>query len=153
MKKEEVEVVEDTDMATTSSKDHPWLDCATIADAEEMMGFKVFDISELNGNERTIIQYLNNKEGIKAVQLVFGDEGKLRKAELAAGDDISGDYNEYSYTEEVMDEVVYTIKGNEDGVVNNVSWKTDNNTYSITSTSGLSLDDVAMLVKEMTSFE
>lgn len=143
----------DTDVVTTSSKDHPWLDCESIAEAEELMGFKLFDIDEVEGNARTAIQYLNNKEGIKAVQLIFGDEVKLRKAELAAGDDISGDYNEYSYTEEVEGDVNFTIKGNEEGVVNNAAWKTENNTYSITSVSGLPLETVKTLVVTMTSYE
>lgn len=143
---------EETDVETSASHTNPWLECETIAEVEGKVGFTVFDIESIEGQERTYIAELNNSE-VNAVEVQYGDVATLRKCEIKGGEDISGDYNEYSYTETVEGDINYQIKGNEEGVVNNVVWTTTDYSYSITSSTGLSLDTVASLVEAMTSYE
>lgn len=142
---DEEEVIE----STPATIANPWIECETLHEAEHLAGFEVSAFTEFNGLERSYIAVLDNDS--KIVEVRYGDDVTVRKAP-ESDTDISGDYNEYTWTTENDDAIFkFTAEGNKEGVVNLATWTKDGYAYSISSVNGLSLEDAYELVTEVTT--
>lgn len=125
---------------TSAQIPNPFVDCDTLAQAEDLAGFsltlpadvKTDGISVLSGN---MIQVLC-EDGL-SIHKALGDE------------DISGDYNSYPQVETVTVEGhAVTLKGTGDQVTVAV-WTADGYTYAVHSETGLSRDAALSLASQV----
>ena len=76
---------------------NPWTEHATLADAESAVGFKLSAPDHIEGYDAPIYRTLS---GVMLEVLYPGKNGEVRIRKQAAtdtvGNDISGDYNEYT---------------------------------------------------------
>lgn len=137
-----------SDDSTNEQIANPWTEVKTLHEAEHLVGFEVSAFSEFGGIERSYIAVLDGDT--KMVEVRYGDYITVRKAK-DTGEDISGDYNEYSWTTESDDAIFpFTAKGKEEGQVNLATWTKDGYAYSITCNNGMSLEETRELVTEVT---
>ena len=121
---------------------NPFVKCDDITQAEKLAGF-TFTLP--TGFEPTVIRAAEN-DMIEAI--AGNDENEIRIRKANGNEDISGNYNEYAEVQEIeIDTKNVTIKGN-DGVINVATWTDGEYTYSIGTTSGLSVDEITTLVAE-----
>lgn len=125
---------------TSAQIPNPFVDCDTLAQAEDLAGFsltlpadvKTDGISVLSGN---------------MIQVLCEDGLSIRKA--LGDEDISGDYNSYSQVETVTVEGhAVTLKGTGDQVTVAV-WTADGYTYAVHSETGLSRDAALSLASQV----
>ena len=114
---------------------NPWTDHATLADAESAVGFELSAPDRIEGYDAPIYRTLS---GIMLEILYPGEDGEVRIRKQAAtdtvGNDISGDYNEYTeYTaiSTAGEDADITLSGN-DGAFSRAIWTVDGYAYSIT---------------------
>ncbi len=113
---------------------NPFVDCATIADAEKIAGFTVTVPEKMpEGYAQKLIQAVE-----KEMVQVFYENGEkkilIRKAK--GSEDISGDYNEYKENSTAtVGNLKVSTKGN-DGKINVATWVDGEYTYSITANLG-----------------
>lgn len=148
----ETESDDTTEVETPTSDEetglaNPWVVCETLAEAEELAGYEFSAPESLEGYEGVKYQVIENF----VLEVVYGEDGNqviLRKsAEL--DDALVGDYNEYSISEEkTVGELTVTVKGNEEGLYNNVLWNNDGHSYSIYADNGVDEALVETLVSE-----
>ncbi len=125
---------------TSAQIPNPFVDCDTLAQAEDLAGFsltlpadvKTDGISVLSGN---------------MIQVLCEDGLSIRKA--LGDEDISGDYNSYPQVETVTVEGhAVTLKGTGDQVTVAV-WTADGYTYAVHSETGLSRDAALSLASQV----
>lgn len=125
---------------TSAQIPNPFVDCDTLAQAENLAGFsltlpadvKTDGISVLSGN---------------MIQVLCEDGLSIRKA--LGDEDISGDYNSYPQVETVTVEGhAVTLKGTGDQVTVAV-WTADGYTYAVHSETGLSRDAALSLASQV----
>lgn len=102
---------------------NPWQDVSTIKEAESITKF-AFNLPEtINDTSMSDIAVMNDT----LISVNYGDNMTVRKSSLP--EDISGDYNEYEYSEiKTIDNVDVTIKANE--TTCSVTWFTNDYSYS-----------------------
>lgn len=114
---------------------NPFIDCDTLEDAADIAGFTMEAPDSLEGYDNKLIQAV--KDDMIQVMFYNGnldtDEDLVRVIlRKGTGDeDISGDYNEYSETEEVdVEGRSVTLKGEEDGVYT-ATWTDQDYSFAI----------------------
>ncbi|MCR4739582.1 MAG: hypothetical protein K5886_04890 [Lachnospiraceae bacterium] len=129
---------------------NPWIDCATLEDAEKIAGFDIMVPDRIEGYPDTLIQAVD-----KDMIQVFYFDGSVNEEERSrvlirkgiGNEDISGDYNVYSQNETVeMHGVNVDIKGN-DGLIYNATWYQDGYAYAILPEDGMTKDLIEFFVE------
>lgn len=102
---------------------NPWQEVSTIKEAESITNFE-FNLPEtINDSSMSDISVMNDT----LISVNYGDDITVRKSSLP--EDISGDYNEYEYSEiKTIEDVDVTIKTNE--TTCSVTWFTNDYSYS-----------------------
>jgi hypothetical protein len=118
----------------TAQIPNPFIDCATIEDAQKLAGFNM-TVPDLmpEGYSKTAIRAVKNKE-IEIIYLNGDSEIRIRKAiGSAIGiEDISGDYTAYKEVNKVeIGSVNVTMKG-DNGKVNVSTWNEGEYVFSLT---------------------
>lgn len=122
----------------TAQIPNPFIDCATIEDAQKLAGFNMTIPDAMpEGYSRTAIRAVKNKE-IEIIYLNGDSEIRIRKAigsaiGIAIGiEDISGDYTAYKEEKKIeIGSVKVTMKG-DSGKVNVSTWSEGGYVFSIT---------------------
>jgi hypothetical protein len=113
---------------------NPFIDCATIEEAEKIVGFKISTPHILpEGYTQASIQAIEN--GI--VQIIYTNgENEIIYRQGKGNADISGDFNEY--TEKNIEELnhIQVILEGDSGNVKKATWQDDKFTFSITVNNG-----------------
>lgn len=113
---------------------NPFIDCATIDEAEKIVGFEISTPHILpEGYTQTSIQAIEN--GI--VQIIYTNgEDEIIYRQGKGNADISGDFNEY--TEKNIEELnhIQIILEGDAGYVKKSTWQDGNFTFSITVNNG-----------------
>ncbi len=126
--KVEEKVIDDNNNAI-----NPWVEVADITKAIEKVGFDFAIPEDINGNKISLVRVMSDE----MIEIRYGDDIIVRKSK--GNEDNSGDLNNYDI---VKEENGFTLKGNDD-TYNCITWNKDNYSYSITTSNGLSLSDVA----------
>ncbi len=126
---------------------NPFVDCATMDDAELTAGFSVtLPESVPGGAQQTAIRATENG----MIEVLYGGEEKqacLRKG--IGAEDISGDYNLYETTEEIaVGDVTVTVKGN-GGKLYLATWTSGEYSFAVSVSDGLSQEDMTALVSQV----
>ena len=122
---------------------NPFTEVADLSEAEELTGFGLTTVSEVEGYEQSSITVMNNE--MIQVDYTKGDE-KVTVRKAAGSEDISGDYNVYKEEKEVtVGDLTVLLKGN-DGVYMNATWQAEGYTYSVTAFAGFSEEVMSELV-------
>lgn len=114
----------------TAQIPNPFIDCATIEDAQKLAGFNMTIPDAMpEGYSRTAIRAVKNKE-IEIIYLNGDSEIRIRKA--IGIEDISGDYTAYKEEKKIeIGSVKVTMKG-DSGKVNVSTWSEGGYVFSIT---------------------
>lgn len=150
-------VTEPSDAAVTPSADdagligdntqipNPWTDCDTVKDAASAADFDLTAPAAIAGEAQSAWRVMTGDQTIFEVR--YGDGVILRKA--AGTGDISGDFSDYSESQEIeTGGVTVTARGN-GGAVHCAVWEAGGSTFSLTSDDGLTADEVAAIVAEI----
>ena len=118
---------------------NPWVDCANLDEAAQIAGFDFDAPKRIDGYPNTFIQAMENE----MIQVFYSDkdlEDETSSAVLIRkgfGDDISGDYNEYTENKTAeMHGVSVDLSGN-DGLIYEALWQQDGFAYSIGADKGI----------------
>lgn len=126
---------------------NPFVECATIGDAEQLAGFSMRVPEDVVGYEEKYITAIE-KDMIE-VQFSHGEDAELWFRKGVGVEDISGDYN--TYKEEKLVDVQgqsVTIKGTEKGYKLAI-WNVNGYAYAIGSTTELSEDALVQYISEL----
>lgn len=138
------EVSEQTQIA------NPWVDAENQDDAQQQAGFTIQLPSSLPAEYGAPTFRVIPDDILEADYTGNGDaEICIRKA--VGTDDPSGDYNQYSGSQQMtVGDVEVTMKGN-DGAVSLAVWQDGNNAYSIGiyNAAGITAEEMAQMVSEM----
>ena len=138
------EVSEQTQIA------NPWVDAENQNDAQQQAGFTIQLPSALPAEYGAPTFRVIPDDILEADYAGNGDaEICIRKA--VGTDDPSGDYNQYSGSQQMtVGDVEVTMKGN-DGGVSLAVWQDGNNAYSIGvyNAAGITAEEMAQMVSEM----
>lgn len=126
---------------------NPFVDCETMADAEQLAGFEMTVPEQIEGYEQELIQAIDGE----LIQVFYvnpeneEDEILIRKG--VGSDDISGNYESFAETTTAAaGDLEVTLKGN-DGKVTVAVWTTGSYTFSIQVDAGASQDEMLSLVE------
>ena len=118
---------------------NPWIDCANLDEAAQIAGFDFDAPKRIDGYPNTFIQAMEKE----MIQVFYSDkdlEDETYSAILIRkgfGDDISGDYNEYTENKTAdMHGVSVELSGN-DGLIYKALWQQDGFAYSIGADKGI----------------
>ena len=124
---------------------NPWTDYESAEDAASAAGFDLTAPAAIAGEAQSAWRVMSGDQTI--LEIRYGDGVILRKA-VGTGD-ISGDYNDYAESQDVESgDVTVTARGS-DGAIHNAAWEADGYTYSITTSAGLTADELAAVVAEI----
>lgn len=151
--KEEVKKTEETSGTNMAQISNPFQDCSTLKEAAGIAGFEMTAPETLEGYENCLIQAVEGR----MIQTIFyqgemdGDD-VLARVLLRKGigsNDISGDYNEYTETEEAdADGRRITMKGQE-GKIYMAIWMDGDFSYAIDFDEGADMETVINIAKQM----
>ncbi|MCQ2416929.1 MAG: hypothetical protein MJ071_03845 [Oscillospiraceae bacterium] len=111
---------------------NPWCDYATIDEAVQASGVPFMIPDMLSGTPRTSIQATDCM-----IDVIYGEPEVLRLRKAKGTEDISGDYNEYDFEENMeLENTPVTLKGNRDQVFLAV-WNDGTCSYAYYSTNGI----------------
>lgn len=118
---------------------NPWIDCANLDEAAQIAGFDFAAPKRIDGYPKTFIQAMENE----MIQVFYSDKDLEDETSAAVlvrkgfGDDISGDYNEYTENKTAeMHGVSVDLSGN-DGLIYKALWEQDGFAYSIGADKGI----------------
>ena len=139
---------------TTTQIANPWIEYENVQDACESVGFSFNVPNKAGGYEIKGYRVASDLNIIAQIYWTDGDSSKLeiRKAKLSNNDntDISGDYNEYEFTKTTpINALDVQISGQAEDAINLVTWENGDYGYQIQSDSGLTLQEVTRLVKQI----
>lgn len=122
---------------------NPWTEVETIDEAIKQVGFEFTVPETIDGKEITYIAVLDGDEPM--IEVIYGSEITVRKSK--SDSDNSGDNNIYSIESIACgDKLSYTMKGNTEDIVNNVTWVSGEYSYSIFTSEGIFQSIVDSLV-------
>lgn len=135
------------EMTETVRIPNPWVDCTSLEEAGKLAGFSFTAPDAIEGYPEKYISAIEKE----IAQVIFNNEDGteicFRKG--VGTDDISGDYNTYAATEtQTIDGKTVTCKGN-DGLVSNAAWNDGTYAYSITSTAGMTAEQLNAWVQSL----
>lgn len=138
----EVVTEDKTEEIATSQIANPFIDVDSLEEAATMAGFEMIAPESIEGYDGTQIQVIEND----LIQVIYGDlEHNVYVRKSTAEDDISGDYNTYTFEKTITeDEIDITVKGNED--INLILWTNGEYTYSVYVPDGVTEDSVLDIV-------
>ena len=132
-----------TEIPQEVAEANPWTEYASLEEAEEAVGFEIKtpDMSAFGKEAYSVFAGLNE------LQIQYGDQAAyIRKA--ADDGDISGDYEEYPYTEELtVGENQVTVKGQDKDNIRLAVWTGGKYSYAVGITEGIPEDGMLELVK------
>ena len=125
---------------------NPFVSYETLADAARAAGFEMDAPDTVKSYDETSFQVMNNQ----MVQVIFSNADSRLIIRKASGDeDISGDYNVYTKTQEVdVNGISVTMKGN-DETVQLATWTDKGYTYAVTSGTAMTLETMTDLVSQV----
>lgn len=131
---------------------NPWVDCATLEEAEDLVGFDLTVPDGIDGYPDRLIQAIR-QDMIQVFYFSAGTNDEERVDVLirkASGDgDISGDYNEYKeIVVETVGGVDVQLSGN-DGLIYNAVWTEDGYSYAILAGEGLEKGVIEKLIEQV----
>ncbi|MEG2174231.1 MAG: hypothetical protein RR135_01945, partial [Oscillospiraceae bacterium] len=124
---------------------NPFIDCENMAAAEQSAHFTFSLPADF---KPTTIRVIENK--MIEVNAATGNH-KICIKKAVGNDDISGDYNVYSETNQIEQsdkKIRVATKGN-DGVIHVATWINGEYTYSIGSTHGMTVDEITAFVNQI----
>ncbi len=126
---------------------NPFVECATIGDAEKLAGFSIRVPESVVGYDEKYITAI--EEDMIEVQFSHGEDAELWFRKGVGAEDISGDYNVYKEEKsvEVQGQSVM-IKGTENGYKLAI-WNANGYAYAIGSTTELSEDTLVQYISEL----
>lgn len=133
-------------VSSEAMKADPWVELKTLEEAEESVGLELVvpDMSEYGSEEvYRVCEALTELE----IQYYDGDDlaAYIRKAE--DNGDISGDYQEYAYSEEIeAGDKTAEIKGDSEDSVKLAIWHDGDMAFCIGVTNGVSVDTMSKLI-------
>ncbi len=135
---------------TTAELPNPFVEYETMEEAEAAAGFTINVPDRVpEGYTLSAIRVIENE--LAELTYVNGED-EIAYRQGKGSEDISGDYTEYSETNEVkVGDIQVTTKGNE-GVVNVALWTNGDSTYSIGANNdgkGLLLSDVIDMISSI----
>lgn len=132
---------------------NPYVKCDSLEEASEKTGFEIEAPDSMEGYDNTQIQVIS--DNVIEVMFYNGDletADGIERVMLRKGTgeyDVSGDYNEYSNTENIdVDGKNVDVSGNDDLDYKAV-WNLDGYSYSVCADEGLSREVMTELVKEL----
>ena len=126
---------------------NPWTDCTSLEEAGKLAGFPFRAPDALEGFPEKYIAAIEKEIAEVIFSNEDGTEVCFRKG-LGTGD-ISGDYNDYKTTEtRTIGGKAVTCKGN-DGLVSNAAWTDGTYAYSVTSTAGMTAEQLTAWVESL----
>lgn len=133
--------------SNSTALSNPFVDCESLEEAVALAGFDMTAPAEIDsGYSQRLVRGMKNE----LIELIYKNddgENQIRIRKAVGGGDISGDYNQYPETDTVaLDSLQVTMKG-ADGAVNAATWTNGGYAYAITSSQGLSSDEIAKLVQ------
>ena len=131
---------------------NPWVDCATLQEAADLVGFDLSVPDGIDGYPDRFIQAIE-KDMIQVLYFSAKADEEERVTVLirkASGErDISGDYNEYrEISVETVGGADVQLSGN-DGLVYNAIWTEDGYSYAILAGEGLEKGMIAALIGQV----
>ena len=124
---------------------NPWTDCATLAEAEENVGFSLEVPEAIGGYPDKVIRTLE-KEMIEVIYK--NDDGSITIRKGNGSDDISGDYNTYSESQNIsVGDYDVTARGNDEKVML-ATWISGDYSYSVNAT-GMNIDTLTELIQQV----
>lgn len=142
-----VNIEQDNNDDTSVEIADPFVECANIEEAENLVGFSI-DVPSIFDNLsdpviRVDVEY-------KMIELIYNcdDDNQIRIRKAVSNEDISGDYTVYNEVESIfINDTEINISGN-DGNINLITWKNDDYSHSISIDDNiLSKDDVAKFIE------
>ncbi len=125
---------------------NPWEDCSSLEEAQQLAGFSIQVPDSIDGYPNRSIQVMDTS----IVQVLYenDDEQQILIRKGSGSDDISGDYNTYSETSQIIvSDSSVTLKGN-DGKIMVAIWNDDSYSYAIDA-SGLIPEDMTALIEQI----
>lgn len=118
----------------------------TLKELSEAVGFQVEGIELADENDVKLI-YLSYWGELAEIKYDLNDN-QISYRVSKKNEDNSGDYNQYSHIEEMnINNMMITLKG--DGQAYYLAvWQVDSMSYSISSTKGLDLEELEMIISE-----
>ncbi len=125
---------------------NPWETCSSLDEAQQLAGFSIQVPESIDGYPTKSIQVLDTS----MIQVLYENEHDqqilIRKG--TGSDDISGDFNNYSETEQItVNEHDVTFRG-EDGKIMVAIWSDGSYSYAI-DTSGLTSETMTALIAQI----
>lgn len=139
-----------TETAVSEELQNPFMQFASLSDAEREAGFDLALPESLAGADSCVYRVMKEDSGnmIEVIYQKDGEEtGRIRKAEGSG--DISGDYTDYEEEDTVeTDGISVTCKGAGDAYALAV-WENDGSTYAVSLTEGVSEDALTAIVGQI----
>lgn len=138
--------VKETTAAPGAQLANPFVDYATLAEAEAAAGFTLAAPDRIDGWDAPIVQLMSGK----MLQLIFrsGDD-RLIIRKQSGTDDISGDYNSYPETKTAkINGSSVTLKG-ADGKFSTAVWTAGGYSYAVVSDVPMASDILTDLIAEI----
>lgn len=129
---------------------NPFIPCASIADANEILGFTAAVPSVLpDGYETAAIAAVSSSDPV-FVQIRYENGEKTITYRMGKGSgNISGDYNTYEFTKKLeTDENTLTCSGAGELIYNAV-WEADGYTYSLAASDGITENGLQEVVESI----
>lgn len=125
---------------------NPWEDCSSLEEAQQLAGFSIQVPDSIDGYPARSIQVMDTS----IIQVLYEAENDqqilIRKG--TGSDDISGDYNTYSETEQItINEHDVTLRRN-DGKIMVAIWSDGSYSYAIDA-SGLTSEEMTALIEQV----
>ena len=123
---------------------NPFVDCNTLEEAETLAGFTVTLPDTIpNWNGESIIRAMENSM-IEVVCKMEDDTLTIRKG--AGTEDISGDYNSYETSQEILSGgKTITVKGNS-GIIYLAIWTVEDYSFAVRTNSGFSQEEILNII-------
>lgn len=144
--------IETTENETASAEGkveipNPFVEYDTLEEAVEAVGFDITVPDAIDGYPEKIVRALV-RDDFKMIEVIYqneeGNEIRIRKA--PGSDDISGDYNEYEQSSQMMlGEREVITKGNGE-TVSLATWTNDDFTYSVTVSDAMTDEALSNLI-------
>ena len=125
---------------------NPWEDCSSLEEAQQLAGFSIQVPDSIDGYPNRFIQVMDTS----IVQILYenDDEQQILIRKGTGSNDISGDYNTYSETSQIIvSDSSVTLKEN-DGKIMVAIWNDGSYSYAIDA-SGLTPEDMTALIEQI----
>lgn len=123
---------------------NPMTECSSLKEAADITGFELSVPDRVAGDPISSIYVYTGS----MIEVNYGDDAcYIRKA--AGNEDISGDYNEYGFSQTTtIGDIHVMIKGDGD-LVKLVTWTNEGFSYAMHLDSGMALEDISAIIENI----